>query len=48
MKKVIKSFWVTAGESCIDLVLRTTDKILLYSKFILSDICVSDNLPNYI
>lgn len=47
MKKVIKSFWVTAEESNIDLVLKMTDKIMFQQKFV-SDICISDDLPNYI
>lgn len=48
MKKVIKSFWVTAEESNIDLVLKMADKIMFQQKFIAFDICISDDLPNHI
>lgn len=41
MKKVIKSFWVTAEERNIDLVLKMTDKIMFQQKFTMSDICLA-------
>lgn len=41
MKKVIKSFWVTAEERNIDLVLKMTGKIMFQQKFTVSDFCIA-------